>query len=90
MAKSEFSDDLLERISKLMITKEGESGLSMNEIIDRMAAAIFTASGGDGFEALVIAADRNGEVDAMTALAKWRRMARAAHKAYLEAVDEKR
>lgn len=72
--------------SSLMMSRQDASALTMNEIIDRIAAAIHAEDTKEDFAALLQQAD--GSVEAQAEVARYRRMARKAHTAFLAALDE--
>lgn len=83
---------LQERISTLMADKEAKSRLSMGEIIDRMAEALYVEHYRNKRPtkwATLMEGAALGKTAPMTTVAKWRRMARKAHTAYHAAVDER-
>lgn len=85
--------ELDDRISELMKEREALSRLTMNEIIDRIAEALYTENyrnkRSTKWTTLMESAEA-GRESSMVTVAKWRRMARKAHSAWMDAVDEKR
>lgn len=73
---------------RLIQSRQDASGLSMNEIIDRMAEAICAESGGPSWATICREADA-GIIAADAMRARYRRMARKAHTAFLTALDSK-
>ncbi|MEP0316764.1 MAG: hypothetical protein ABJL57_11795 [Hyphomonas sp.] len=80
LAKALGSDEKVDVLATL-VAQEQDSPLSMNQIIDRMAAAIYREHRGHKWETLSGKADK-GDTQAMATQAKYRRMARKAHMAY--------